>query len=72
MIRSPEQENSVERHLMIDYVEGAHPGSFVSYLTKAFLNADHDNFEKLRPIIRDMISKYDVKCTCENKVVPNW
>ena len=73
-ILSFEQEDSFELHIARDYYNSPlfrnkpdHPDSFLSCFVLAFLRADAVNFELLRPITKQLIQKYDLKCTCEEK-----
>jgi len=65
VIRSEEQEESRELHLMVDAYNGPKKqGDFLRSFAEAFMRADPGNFELLRPVAAKLIEKYDLKCTC--------
>ena len=61
-IRSEEQESSYELHVARDSTEENH-GIFISSVLQAFEHADPQNFELMRPFVRALIRKYDIKCS---------
>jgi len=68
-IRTEEQENSPELHIVKDVLTSTRPGRFVECVFEGFQIADRDNFEIMRPIVRYLIKKYDFKCDCHRDVV---
>lgn len=65
MVRTEEQENSAELHIIRDAHLTHSEGSFLNYLFMAFMKADRENFETLLPVIKTMIQKYELRCTCK-------
>jgi hypothetical protein len=74
-VRTEEQEDSYELHVARDSADQRH-GAFVKHLFFAFENADTDNFEILRPAVRAIVRKYDIRCTCHTSPwtgpLPDW
>ena len=65
-MRTQEQEESREIHIARDVLNARRrEGDFLLYLMRAFVWADTQNFEVLKPVIQEMVEKYDLKCTCE-------
>ncbi len=60
-MRTPEQEDSYELHVMRDAANERH-GRFLNLMIEAVQIADQENFEDLRPVIRALIRRYDLKC----------
>ena len=60
-MRTPEQEDSYELHVARDHVE-EHHGKFVTLCLEAMLQADGQNFELMRPVVRALIKKYEMGC----------
>ena len=65
MVRTEEQENSAALHIVRDAYKTTIQGSFLDYLFIAFMKADRENFETLLPVIKTMIQKYELRCTCK-------
>jgi hypothetical protein len=64
MIRSFEQETSRELHIAKDTLNKGEHGAFVSHLMEAFERADGENFDLLLPVVKQIIEKYKLECTC--------
>ncbi len=62
-MRTVEQEESQELHIARDQSDKIH-GAFLEHFLLAFLNSDALNFDLLRPVMRALIKKYDLTCTC--------
>ena len=66
-VLTPQQERSLELHLVKDAFRSnspPNPGSFLDLLFTAFEKADSANHEMLKPVIIRMILKYGLKCNC--------
>lgn len=71
-LRSYQQELSRELHLVRDAFNSRfppQPHSLLWFIFNAFLKADGENFEILKPAIKTLIEKYELKCNCAEKVV---
>ena len=65
MVRTEEQENSAALHIVRDAYKTTIQGSFLDYLFIAFMKADRENFDILRPVVKHLILRYNLKCTCK-------
>jgi hypothetical protein len=63
-MRSVEQEESLEMHIARDQSATRRHGAFLEHFLLSFINADNKNFDLLRPVMQELMRKYDLTCTC--------